>query len=224
MSTPTTHPQSHLSGHLASLAMLYDKADAAVSQFAMASSVSCPHACGSCCEGFVPDILPLEAAYIAAWLVVNDPGRAYAVASEGLSPRIAVDGRQGCPLYADGTPYHCTVYEARPLICRMFGFSGTRDKQGETTFSVCRHGASEKVPRKASGSALATAFGILPPVMADFGADLISIDPDSSGRRAPLPEILPEVIGRVLFLASMTMLESQGQALTPAACNASGGI
>jgi len=214
LSTPASHPQSHLSGHLASLSMLYDKADAAIAEFTKASGVSCPHACGTCCEGFVPDILPLEAAYIADWLSLNDPDRASMLAAGNLSPRTGDDGRQGCPLYADGTPYHCTVYEARPLICRMFGFAGTRDKLGETTFSVCKHGTSEKGPRKASGTALAAAFGMLPPVMADFGADLVSIDPDSAGRRAPLPEILPEAINRVLFLASMTKLQDQGQ--TPA--------
>ncbi len=31
--------------------------------------LACPENCGACCEHFIPDVLPLEAGYLAAWLL-----------------------------------------------------------------------------------------------------------------------------------------------------------
>ncbi len=196
-------PPSLLAERLESLAYLYHRADTAVEKFTVASGVSCPHACGSCCEGFVPDIMPLEAAYIATWLAGADTNRAYDLVASALSPRIHEDGRRGCPLYADDTPYHCTVYEARPLVCRMFAFSATRNKKGEAAYSVCRLGVGVPGVRSASGARLLEIFGASPPVMADLGSELVAIDPDSVSGRASLPEALAKALGHVLFLVGM---------------------
>lgn len=203
MDIPGILPPSLLAERLESLAYLYRRADSAVAKFAETSGVTCPHACGTCCEGFVPDIMPIEAAYVAAWLVGTDRDRAYKLAASGMAPRVRDDGRQGCPLYANDTPYHCTVYEARPLICRMFGFSAYSDKRGSPTFSVCRHGSSGKGARSASGTGLVEVFGVEPPLMADMGSELVAIDPSSSAGRQPLPEALYEALGQVLFLVGM---------------------
>ena len=196
-------PPSLLAERLESLAYLYRRADSAVAKFTEISGISCPHACGTCCEGFVPDVMPIEAAYVAAWLAGTDQDRACKLAASGLVPRVRADGRHGCPLYADDMPYHCTVYEARPLICRMFGFAGSSDKRGSPAYSVCRHGASESGVRSASGAALAEAFGVEPPLMADMGSELVAIDPSSSAERRALPGALYEALGQVLFLVGM---------------------
>jgi Fe-S-cluster containining protein len=196
-------PPSLLAERLESLAYLYRRADSAVANFTEISGVSCPHACGTCCEGFVPDILPLEAAYVAVWLAGNDRDRAYSLVASGLAPRVRADGRKGCPLYADDTPYHCTVYEARPLVCRMFGFAASSDKRGVPAFSVCHHGMSEGGTRSASGAALVEAFGAEPPLMSDMGSELVAIDPSSSAERHALPEALNEALAQVLFLIGM---------------------
>jgi len=196
-------PRSLLAERLEALAYLYRRSDAAVAAFAEGSGVACPFGCGSCCEGFVPDIVPLEAAYLAAYLAGVDRPLAYSIAANGIEARTRDDGRVGCPLYADDRPNHCTVYEARPLICRMFAFSATRDKRGTPAFAVCRHGTSSGGARSASGEALLEAFGVEPPVMADLGSELASIEPESSGARKPLPEALRAALSRVLFLVGM---------------------
>ncbi len=203
MDIPAMLPASLLAERLESLAYLYQRADAAVTEFVDASGVSCPFGCGSCCEGFVPDILPLEASYLATFIAGTDKAGAFALAATGLEARLRDDGRLGCPLYADDRPYHCTVYEARPLICRMFAFSATRDKVGAPTFSVCKKGLSAKGGRSATGDALLEVFGVVPPVMSDMGSELASIDPDSSGDRKALPLALSEALSRVLFLIGM---------------------
>ncbi|MBN2874290.1 MAG: YkgJ family cysteine cluster protein [Spirochaetales bacterium] len=203
MDTTSILPPSLLAERLESLAYLYHRADAAVAAFTEASGISCPFGCGSCCEGFVPDILPLEASYVAVYLAAADPGRAYSLVANGLEPRVYEDGRVGCPLYADDTPYHCTVYEARPLICRMFAFSAVRDKRGVPVFSACKLATSGSGVRSATGTELLDSFGVEPPLMADMGTELASIDPDSAGERKALPEALLEALSRVLFLVGM---------------------
>jgi len=203
MDIPGLLPGSLLAERLSALAGIYARSDAAVAEFVAISGVSCAFGCGSCCEGFVPDILPIEAAYLATFLAGTDSDRAFRLAASGLEARRRDDGRVGCPLYADDTPYHCTVYEARPLICRMFAFSAMRDKFGEPTFSVCSKGTSAKGGRSASGAALREVFGAMPPVMSDMGSDLASIEPEAAGNRKPLPEALMEALSRVLFLMAM---------------------
>jgi len=42
--------------------------------------------------------------------------------------------------------FHCTVYETRPLVCRVFGFAGDRDKWGHLRFAPCRHMVIEREP------------------------------------------------------------------------------
>ena len=204
MDIPGILPASLLAERLEELAYLYKRADAAVGEFVTASGVSCDFGCGLCCEGFVPDIVPIEASYIAAYLVGTDRDRAYAMVGSGLSPIEQPDGRRGCPLYAADTPYHCTVYEARPLICRMFAFSGIRNKHGATSFSVCRHGHGPGTVRTASGhEELLRVFGSEPPVMADMGSELVAIDPTTAGERKSLDVAVPEAVARVLFLVGM---------------------
>jgi Fe-S-cluster containining protein len=200
---PSLLPPSLLSERLESLAYLYRRADAAVNEFVEVSGVTCPFGCGTCCEGFVPDILPVEAAYLAAFIAGSDRDRAFGIMANGIEARTRDDGSAGCPLYADDRPYHCTVYEARPLICRMFAFSATRDKRGSPSFSVCRHGLSASGTRSAKGEGLMEAFGAAPPVMSDMGSELASIEPESSGDRKALPDALVEALSRVLFLIGM---------------------
>lgn len=196
-------PPSLLAERVRSVADIYAEADESVNRFASASGIGCPFGCGSCCETFVPDILPAEAEYLAAWLAETDLGRAYELAGKGLAARLRDDGREGCPLYAADTPYHCTVYAARPLICRMFAFSSTRDKLGRPTFAACSRAETGKARRKASGEELSSAYGAEPPVMADFGAKLAAIDPSSASVREELPRALSSALAKVLFLVGL---------------------
>jgi len=196
-------PPSLLAERLEELAYLYSRADAAVAMFSESSGISCPGGCGTCCESFVPDIMPLEASYIAAYLAGTDRTLASRIAAEGLRPRIRPDGRTGCPLYREENRYHCGIYEARPLVCRMFAFSAVRGKNGESKFSVCRHGVSDKADRSASGHRLAEVYGAEPPVMADMGSELVALEPSSAGGIKALPEALAAATGNILFLIGM---------------------
>ena len=206
-------PHSLLRDRLQALAELYRRADEAVAAFCAGSGLACPHGCGTCCEGFVPDVMPIEAAAVAAFLADKDKAAAWSLAGSGLT--------QSCPLYAADTPWHCTVYEARPLVCRLFAFSAVRDKRGQSSFALCRRMPAvpgtavqnSEVPfaplRSACGPVIMETFKAEPPIMADFGNEILALDPHSNGDRAPLPEALSDALSQVLFLVGIKAMDSQ---------------
>ncbi len=188
---------------LTSVHSVYIRAEEALASFRARNGLSCPPGCGTCCEGFIPDVLPLEASYLAAWLARNRPERAREIVDSGILPS---NGR-GCPLYDPHRPdAHCTAYPGRPLICRLFAFSGVRTKNGLSSFSLCRGMPGLPPPRSGAraweGLELEALFGA-PPLMSDFGSELEGISPGDGHRREPLTEALPSAVRQVLFLASL---------------------
>lgn len=173
---------------LNALDALYADADAATSAWISDSRIACPPGCGACCERFVPDILPVEALYLAAWARKNAP--------EAIERVSAFDGTM-CPLYVKDNPHHCTVYGGRPLICRMFGYSGMKDKDGNAAFSLCFAMSHPSGLRKFTSEETVREFGKTPPVMADYGMATASILPDSAGKRSLLPFALADAAARI---------------------------
>lgn len=183
---------------------IYTRAEEAMSSFRARSGLSCPVGCGTCCEHFIPDILPVEASYLAAWLVRNRPEQALEITNNGF-PKQNPSFIGGCPLYNhDDTEAHCTVYPGRPLICRLFAFSGTRGKTGEAAFSLCRLMPDLPPPhsgrRRWEGKELDEVLGT-PPLMSDMAAELEAIVPGDGERRDLLTEVLPQAISQIFFLA-----------------------
>ena len=123
------------------------------------------------------------------------------------SPRAGtpVAGAPGCVLFDPATPYHCTVYEGRCLICRLFGYSGDRGKDGRPRLKPCKFlpadacgpGSSH---RQYSEPELLDLFGAVPPVMADIAAQVVALTPDSAQDRLPLREALLLAISKILML------------------------
>jgi hypothetical protein len=52
-------------------------------------------------------------------------------------------------------------------------------------------------------------FGAQPPLMADYGSEILALDPHSNGDRAPLPDALVDALSQVLFLVGMKAMGSQ---------------
>ena len=104
--------------------------DTATGAFQAAAGIACPPGCGKCCttptiEATVAECLPMARRIVAR----GDGERTLARLSE-LSAR----GDHTCVFYAatGGSDWmgRCTEYETRPPICRLFGFSARRRKDG----------------------------------------------------------------------------------------------
>jgi len=194
---------------IAGLGGIYADIETAQAGWKAASPFHCAEGCGSCCVGFEPDVLECEALYLAYHLVASpDPGlRAVSdslLAGTYVSPRSDPDA--GCPFFDPANPYHCTVYGGRCLICRLFAYTGDRGKDGRPRWKPCKflplEGMDGGLDRRVQygEDELIARFGEVPPIMSDFTARIVALDPDSAQRRRPLREALPVAIARVMMV------------------------
>ena len=190
---------------VAELDRVYGQIETAQAAWKLASPFRCADGCGSCCVDFEPDVLWVEAAYLAVWMLGHQRERAVAIASGSfVSPR--PDPDRGCPFFDPDTPYHCTVYGGRALICRLFGYTGDRGKDGEPRWKPCKflpvEGSDGAAPRRRqySGGELLERFGAIHPLMSDLSARVVSIDPGKSHERRPLREAVADAIRHALLV------------------------
>lgn len=123
-------------------------------------------------------MLPLEGFAVAAYVARVRP-QAAALLDEPTS-----EEPKGCIFADPDGALHCTVYPARPLECRLFAFSGARDKSGSPVFRLCRHMPGPE-PRSMDAATMLGRWGELPPLMPDWSVRVESLD---AGKRAPLRE------------------------------------
>jgi Fe-S-cluster containining protein len=202
---PPTPKGGALEGIISAVGAIYSRIEGDQGAFAASAAahdtpVRCPPGCGSCCEPFVPDVLPAEAAYAAAWILDRDPDLAQEVAAWNTSRPAAPP----CPfLQISEQGKRCAIYPARFLICRLFGLSGVRDKEGRAAFRPCAHMPFADYPPRGgerpalTGDKLLGAFGAEPPLMADYGTALVGLSPSDSGERHSILDALPTAIVRV---------------------------
>lgn len=208
---------SSIAGPLAALEELYTEADAACAVFLDQARArwgaggdfrfGCPPGCGSCCERFMPDILPIEADYAALWILRKRPELA------SVEPRSDAP----CPYYDRERPEaHCRIYGGRPLICRLFGYSAMADKEGALEYSLCWRmpaasppGDDGKAPRSWRGPDIGQAFGASPPLMADFGFRLQGLAVAAAGP-ALIGDAIRESLERMRFLLHLAASGTDG--------------
>lgn len=121
---------------LTAIHSLYNDIDADQKIWKARSPMQCPDGCGSCCVHFEPDVYEAEALYLAAWMLEHQTERADRIAE---AERDSFACGDGCFLFDPDSPYHCTVYGGRCLICRLFGFSGDHGKDGTIRWKPCRY-------------------------------------------------------------------------------------
>lgn len=133
--------ETHHHQSMNQLATLYAEIEEQTSRFRDEYSIACGPGCGTCCEHFNPDITALEASLVAAYLLLEESKRP-------LIERLYAEGvdEGPCPLYNKDSIYHCSVYEVRPLICRLFGSSASLDKSGNAVFRRCKYNVEGTMP------------------------------------------------------------------------------
>jgi len=101
-------------------------------------NIHCKKGCGSCCENFNPDITEVEALYLAYGLIKENKEDYFI---ELLDKNL---DESHCPLYNPyDSEHHCMVYMYRPLICRLFNASCSKDKEGNPSFRRCKWNENE---------------------------------------------------------------------------------
>ena len=174
---------------LGAIQSLYSDLDRAQKRFTKTFDISCPEGCGSCCEHFFPDVTMAEAEYMAMGILFE--GREEDV----LEKLHSIKDRTFCPLYRKDSPYHCTVYGVRPLVCRLFGASAVRDKNAKPAFGDCRW--NTKTLNLSSEDLEKHSEDLV--IMGDYGLRLEEIQVEDTATY-PLDEALEKAILKIKFL------------------------
>ena len=167
---------------IAALFEYYARLDAKAQAFRNGHSFGCPPGCGHCCSSTEPEITVLEAVPLAR-LVLSD-----ARLLKEHTARTDAATRWPCLFYRADRDYRCGVYGLRPMICRMFGFAGGRDKTGAPRFAFCP--LMNKEP-----SLTVAQLGTIP-VFLDMQQELLSFAPLELARLMPFTDALDEAIRR----------------------------
>lgn len=206
---------------LTSVDSLYNGIEADQKIWKARSRIQCPDGCGSCCVHFEPEVYEAEALYLAAWMLEHQSERADRIAEAADSEAFA--GGDGCFLFDPDSPYHCTVYGGRCLICRLFGFSGDHGKDGAIRWKPCKYIQPSRVAGNAVGEIsgerasgisdvqdvqtgrqygqeeMMRLFGAVPPYMGAASSALLALNPDDTHPR-PLKIALPAAIKKLKML------------------------
>lgn len=182
---------------------LYTEIEQKNSAFCHEYAIACANGCGTCCEHFMPDITASEARLVAAYLLFIKQDAALI-----QKVRQSIGNEKGpCPLYRFDSPFHCSVYDARPLICRLFGACAYQDKNGSAVFRRCKYNIQKTMPDYVD-------FSVDVPVMQDYSYALRSLD-DQEGEVGFLPEKVTSMLDQLQFLASMLDLDDSNPDDTP---------
>ena len=200
-----TQAQSIIEG----LDHIYNVIHEAQIQWKKVSPFQCPDGCGCCCVDFEPDILESEALYLAAWMLYHQKERAEALSSGSFTALST--SNSGCILFNPDSPWHCTVYEGRCLICRLFGYSGDRGKDDKIRWKPCKFlpldlvADNPRFHRQLTEDEMLEFLGTVPPVMSDCTAQILALSPDAVSHRLPLREALPLAIGKIQMLQRFSL-------------------
>jgi Fe-S-cluster containining protein len=177
------------------LLKVYGELEKKSSSFMSDYAVHCPQGCGTCCTFFLPDITETQALVTAAFILYSSPR------TEELESRLASwrDHTTGpCPLYDNDNPHHCTVYEGRPLICRLFGACTNADKQGHPVFRKCKFNPTDSMPVKLDEGDFK---GERPPEMLDYGMQIVSLE--ANDETTMLPEAILSAMSKLRLIVAL---------------------
>jgi len=191
-------PGSLVAEQIKAISLFYENINEDFAPFQEEFGIHCPEGCGDCCKHFVPDLTSSEALIIAAYMK-------YVQKREDIAELLKnnLDNTLGpCPLYRDDSPFHCTVYPSRGLICRLFGNCASDTKRG-VEFKRCRFNKEPDImPERLTSEELSKAQHKVPR-MEEYGMALENLDGNDS-RTELLPLALLRALSRLDLLESLS--------------------
>lgn len=171
----------------------YERLDRLTAETAAAApGVRCPPGCGQCCTTPFVEVTEGELLPLVAMLMRE--GRAEATlarldAAEASGDTTCIMFERTTP---DGSRGRCTVYEQRPGLCRLFGFSGRRAPDGALEWCPCA------IMRDSSPAAAAALAQAPPPIMPVISSELAQIRAAAGSPQDQAPMLLNHALRRGL--------------------------
>lgn len=161
-----------LTGKVRAVQRVFLKLDREIAAFQKETSLHCLSGCGECCKK--PDIEATPLEFLPLALNIFDEGRA----EEALDQ---LKGNEGlCYAFRPHITSFgglCDVYPDRGLICRLFGFSARRNKEGKPELVTCRF-IKEEQKSFFDEANQKIARGKHVPVMSNYYSLMSAIDPE----------------------------------------------
>jgi Fe-S-cluster containining protein len=172
--------------------VLFEKLDSEIASFQSTSGLHCKFGCGKCC--LKPDIEATTLEFLPF---------AFHLHHEGLSDSwyntLRTSNNVICHILdtEQTGAGHCSRYQQRGLICRLFGYSARTNKHGEKELLTCQIIKTEQAANygKASGEILA---GGAVPVASNYYYQLHGIDPELTRDFYPINIALQKAIECVM--------------------------
>ena len=172
----------------------YAQLDSDLTAFQKESKLSCLTGCSSCCQSPEVETTVLELLPLAFHLYKENKAETfYDSLIENTSPICALYNPISVIIQKGG----CANYPYRALICRLFGFSYTRNKIGKPKLLTCstiKETHSEAYERSIVN---ATEIEMLP-MAANYQSQLTTIDPNLSQQFYPINKAMIQAIEIVM--------------------------
>lgn len=171
---------------------VYASLDNAIAQLQQDSGLHCLSGCGECCKK--PDIEATPLEFLPLALQFYDEGRAEIAIEEIRQSKSTL-----CYVFRPHVTNFgglCNEYPHRGLICRLFGFTARRNKEGQSELVTCK---LIKEQQKELYEQVVTDIrsGKKVPVMSDYYTRISNIDP-SLTQFYPINEAMVKAIETVL--------------------------
>ncbi len=158
-----------------SLQKVLQKIDQKLLEIQKQTGLVCPFGCGSCCNNPNIEVSPLDWIFQAEIILETGTLEATLRKLEGQEKHSV------CIYYNSDPGYRgsgrCLVYENRPVVCRLFGFSAVRDKNGLKKASICKiH--KEALPNESRKFALLAERTDFVPVFSEIYTEFLGIKPN----------------------------------------------
>ncbi|MCC6600157.1 MAG: YkgJ family cysteine cluster protein [Crocinitomicaceae bacterium] len=161
-----------LTGKVRAVRRVYLKLDREIAGFQKHSGLNCIGGCGECCKK--PDIEATPIEFLPLALRLYDEGRAEKVYEE-----IRATDAELCYMFRQNSTHSgglCSEYADRGLICRLFGFSARKNKEGRPELVTCRY-IKEEQAAVYEEAIVKIRNGKHVPVMSNYYSLMRAIDP-----------------------------------------------
>lgn len=173
---------------------VFKQLDKETEKFVSQSGLKCVTNCNICClkkglEANVLEFLPL------AWYLVRNNLHDAALELLEPNPEYCINLAQS---QTPGTTSGCSSYAQRGMICRLFGFSGIKDKNSKLSVYTCSY-MKKEYPEEYANTMQRINNGMKIPIVTDFYYQIYFIDPNMANDYNPINVSIYKAIQKVAY-------------------------
>jgi uncharacterized protein len=166
---------------------IFQALDKEIDKFKASTGLKCLEGCGACCKK--PDIEASILEFLPLAVHLYKEGK-----SEEILDLIEKDNAPDIcvlfsPVIAGSSAGFCSQYKHRGLICRLFGYSASKDKNGALLLATCKR-IKEAMPEIFLKASNDIRNGVSVPIITNYYSRLQAIDLNLSGKMMPINQAM----------------------------------